>query len=90
MLPSWRPFERIGHRPYERERALHSDICSSVYEGTPGNYLVAYSVARQRTSARLLGVGSHGKVAFDFAYPTNVCATLFIAQPLAWTDLRLR
>lgn len=75
---------------YERERALYSDICSSVYEGTPGNYLVAYSVARQRTGARLLGVDSHGKVAFDFAYPTNVCATLFIAQPLAWTDLRLR
>ncbi|MCC2955263.1 aryl-sulfate sulfotransferase [Massilia sp. IC2-477] len=75
----------------DRSRArLYSDICSSVYEGTPGNYLVAYSVANARTSARLIGVDTHGKIAFDFAYPTNVCDTVFIAQPLAWNDLKLR
>lgn len=43
-----------------------------------------------RTQARLLGVDSQGKVAFDFAYPTSVCDTVFIAQPLAWSDLRMR
>lgn len=75
---------------YEGNRELYSDICSSVYEGAPGNYLMAYSVAYQRTSARLLGVDEGGKVAFDFAYPTYVCDTLFLAQPLDWTDLKLR
>ena len=75
---------------YERERTLYSDICSSVYEGTPGNYLIAYSVLYSRTTARLLGVDTQGKVAFDFAYPTSVCDTVFIAQPLAWSDLHLR
>jgi hypothetical protein len=75
---------------YERDRELYSDICSSVYEGTPGNYLIAYSVLYSRTTARLLGVDTQGKVAFDFAYPTSVCDTVFIAQPLAWSDLRLR
>jgi hypothetical protein len=75
---------------YERHRELYSDICSSVYEGTPGNYLMAYSVLNQRTSARLLGVDSQGKVAIDFSYPTSVCDTVFIAQPLGWSDLKLR
>lgn len=74
----------------ERGRALFSDICSSVYEGTPGNYLVAYSTAAARSSARLLGVDSQGRVAFDFAYPTTNCDTVFSAEPLAWHDLQLR
>lgn len=75
---------------YERERTLFSDICSSVYEATPGNYLVAYSVLNARTSARLLGVDSAGKVAFDFSYPATACDTVFIAEPIGWADLRLR
>ncbi|SFB82558.1 Arylsulfotransferase (ASST) [Massilia yuzhufengensis] len=78
------------HEPDHSRTRLYSDICSSVYEGTPGTYLVAYSVALSRTEARLLGVDSNGKVAFDFAYPTTVCDTVFIAQPLGWNDLRLR
>lgn len=75
---------------YERGRELFSDICSSVYEARPGHYLVAYSSAAARTSARLLGLDSQGKVAFDFAYPAAVCDTVFIAEPLAWSELRLR
>lgn len=75
---------------YERQREICSDICSSVYEGTPGNYLVAYSSGSRRTSARLLGVDSRGKVAFDLGYPAAICDTVFIAAPLAWTDLKLR
>lgn len=74
---------------YERNREINSDVCSSVYEGTPGNYLVAYSAAEARTSARLLGVDAQGRVAFDFSYPA-ACETVFIAQPIAWSDLRLR
>jgi hypothetical protein len=76
--------------PDRKRTRLYSDICSSVYEGTPGNYLIAYSVLNQRTSARLLAVDSNGRVAFDFAYPTDVCDTVFVAQPLGWSDLKLR
>jgi hypothetical protein len=75
---------------YEAERRLFSDICSSVYEASPGNYVVAYSALNARTSARLVGVDSQGKPAFDFAYPAQACDTVFIAQPLGWTDLQLR
>ncbi|WP_313032805.1 aryl-sulfate sulfotransferase [Massilia alkalitolerans] len=79
---------------YERGRdrggePLFSDICSSVYEATPGKYLVAYSSAAARTSARLLGVDSQGKLAFDFGYPAAICDTVFIAEQLAWSDLKL-
>jgi hypothetical protein len=35
-------------------------------------------------------VDSQGKVAIDFSYPTSVCDTVFIAQPLGWSDLKLR
>lgn len=75
---------------YERNRELYSDICSSVVEGAPGSHLVTYSVVNQRTGARLLGVDEQGKVTFDFAYPTYVCDTAFMAEPLAWNDLKLR
>ena len=47
-------------------------------------------MANARTNARLVGVDTHGKLAFDFVYPTNVCDTVFIAQPLDWNDLKLR
>jgi arylsulfate sulfotransferase len=75
---------------YEHDRKFYSNICSSVYEGAPGTFLVAYSVAFARTQARLLGIDSQGRVAFDFAYPTRLCDTVFSARPLAWSDLRLR
>ena len=75
---------------YERGRDIFSDICSSVYEATPGNYLVAYSVAAQRTSTRLLGVDTGGRVAFEFTYPATVCDTAFVAEPLGWHELQLR
>ncbi|HWJ94104.1 MAG TPA: aryl-sulfate sulfotransferase, partial [Telluria sp.] len=60
---------------YENDKTIYSDICSSVYQPAPGNYLIAYSVASGRTKAILKGVDAAGKVAFDIEYPTNVCAT---------------
>lgn len=74
---------------YANEPALFSDICSSAYETTAGNYLVTYSVADSRSKARVMGVDSAGKVAFDFEYPTEVCATAFIASPINFGRLTL-
>lgn len=75
---------------YAPEPPIYSDICSSTYETTPGNYLVGYAAAADRTRSRLLAVGSGGQVAFDYEYPTIGCTTLFIAQPIAFTDLVLK
>ena len=51
---------------------------------------MTYSTAFSRTSTRLVGVDRGGKVAFEFAYPATTCDLAFSAQPLAWSDLRLR
>jgi arylsulfate sulfotransferase len=75
---------------FQREPAMYSDICSSVYEGSAGKHLVAYSVADGRTHARLVGVDAAGAVAFDFEYPTTLCLTVFIAQPVDFAALILK
>lgn len=75
---------------YNHVPTTYSDVCSSVYEATPGKYLVGYAAAQARTSAILLGVDSQGNVSFEFDYPTSMCGTLFIAQPIAFEALRLR
>jgi len=75
---------------YVTEPPVYSDICSSTYETTPGNYLVAYSAAAARNRGRLLGVNSGGQVAFDYEYPSVNCALVFIAQPFAFSNLVLR
>jgi len=74
----------------EGERELYSDICSSTYEAAPNRYLVAYSVLAERTQARLIALNSAGAVAFDFAYPSTVCDTVFLARPFALNALTLR
>ncbi|WP_170976661.1 aryl-sulfate sulfotransferase [Massilia sp. HP4] len=75
---------------WDANRELLSDICSSTYEGAPGQYLVAYSSLAARTKARLVALDGAGQVAFDYAYPSEVCNTVFIAQPFRLDGLRLR
>jgi arylsulfate sulfotransferase len=67
---------------YEHDRNLVSDICSSVEQAGSDRYLVTYSVPEARTRARLIGVDTNGKVAFDFEYPTYLCQTAFLARPI--------
>ena len=75
---------------YSPEPPVYSDICSSTYETTPGNYLVGYAAAAGRTRSRILAVSSAAQVAFDYEYPSGGCATIFIAQPITFTGLVLK
>lgn len=75
---------------YDHMPTIDSDVCSSVYESAPGNYLLAYSAAAARTKATLAGVDAAGAVAFEFDYPTSMCGTAFIAQPIAFDALQLK
>jgi len=75
---------------WDASRELLSDICSSAHETTPGRYLVAYSALAARTGARLVALDSAGQVAFDYAYPSEACNTVFIAEPFRLDALRLR
>lgn len=54
-----------------------------------GNYLLAYAAADGRTKATLTGVSAAGTIAFEFDYPTSMCGTVFIAQPIAFEALQL-
>lgn len=75
---------------YVTEPPVYSDICSSTYETTPGNYLVAYAAAAGRTRGRLLSVNSAGQLAFDYEFPSMSCSTVFIVQPIAFGNLVLK
>ena len=75
---------------WDGDRELLSNVCSSAYEGAAGQYLVASAAREAYTLARLIAVDSAGQVAFDYAYQTTACNTVFIAQPLRLEDLRLR
>ncbi len=51
-----------------------SYICGSVYEGTPGEYLVDYS-QEQAGNTEIRGLGYKSRVIFDIKYPlTGTCA----------------
>jgi outer membrane lipoprotein-sorting protein len=75
---------------YEHDRSLVSDICSSVFQAGANSYLVTYSTTEAQTKARLMGVDTSGKVAFDFEYPTRQCATAFLASPIDFGALNLK
>jgi len=70
--------------------AIYSDICSSVVEGGVANhYLITYSVLAARTRTKLVALDSAGKVAFDYEYPTNVCAVAFNSKAADFSGLTL-
>lgn len=70
---------------------IYSDICSSVYEGAVANHvLITYSVAAAQTRTQLVALDSAGKVAFDYAYPANVCAVAFNSKSVDFSNLTLK
>jgi len=75
---------------YAPQPPIYSSVCSSVYETTPGSHVVGYSAAASGTRNILLALASNGQVAFDYEYPATPCAAVFIAQPIAFSDLVLK
>ena len=63
-------------------RDKFSFICGSVYEGTPGQYLVDYSQERAGFT-ELHGLGPKSKLVFTIKYPlTGACGPGWNARPL--------
>jgi hypothetical protein len=75
---------------YEHQPPLFTDICSSVYETTPGSYLILYASVDKRQTAVLTALDAAGKVAFEYAYPSYLCGAAFKAQPIAFESLLLK
>jgi arylsulfotransferase ASST len=71
---------------FSYQRSIISEICGSVYEDAPNNYLVDYAVAGGFQSgnafAELVGLQANGTRAFDYKYPTNFCDEIFNAFPI--------
>jgi len=77
---------RTATQIFSYNRSIVSEICSSVYEDAPNNYLVDYAVAGGFQSgaafAEIVGLQPNGNRAFDYKYPTNFCDEIFNAFPI--------
>ncbi|HJU10996.1 MAG TPA: aryl-sulfate sulfotransferase, partial [Candidatus Binataceae bacterium] len=66
---------------YERDQSIYSGICGSIYEDSPLNYLITYSVVDTRY-AQLLGLDAAGEQVFLYQYPTTSCSAAYNASQL--------
>lgn len=64
----------------------YSAFCGSVYEATPGNYLVDFTEANNGQTTELQGLGTGGSLVFDIQYPVaNFCGAGYNAIPVPTT-----
>jgi arylsulfate sulfotransferase len=85
---------RTASQIFRYYRPIVSEICSSVYEDAPDNYLIDYAVAGGYQSgaafAEIVGLQPNGFRAFDYKYPTNFCDEVFNALPIHLEQLSFR
>jgi hypothetical protein len=76
---------------YRYTRPIVSEICSSVYEDAPDNYLVDYAVAGGFQSgnafAEIVGLQPSGARVFDYKFATHFCDEIFNAIPVHFEQL---
>jgi arylsulfate sulfotransferase len=77
---------RTASQIFSYNRQIISQICSSVYEDAPDNYLVDYAVAGGYLSgnafAEIVALQATGQRVFDYKYPTTFCGEIFNALPI--------
>ena len=77
---------RTAPQIFSYNRQIISEICSSVYEDAPDNYLVDYAVAGGFQSgnafAEIVGLQANGNPAFVYKFPTQTCERIFNAFPI--------
>ena len=77
---------RTASQIFSYNRQIISQICSSVYEDAPDNYLVDYAVAGGYQSgnafAEIVALQATGQRVFDYKYPTTFCGEIFNALPI--------
>lgn len=77
---------------YERGQSIYSQVCSSVYEDAPLNYLIDYayvSTAGPDILAQITGLTAAGEMVFEYQYPSNGCGTAYNSIPLHAEQLSL-
>jgi arylsulfate sulfotransferase len=77
---------RSARQIFSYQRPIISEICSSVYEDAPNNYLVDYAVAggflNGNPFAEIVGLQANRTRAFDYKYPTHFCDEIYNAVPI--------
>ena len=78
---------RVAREIFSYNRSIVSEICSSVYEDAPNNYLVDYAfgggqLPSSAAFAETVGLQSNGNVVFDYKYPAHFCDEIFNAFPI--------
>jgi len=77
---------RTASQIFSYNRGIISEICGSVYEDAPDNYLVDYAVAGGFRSgnafAQIVGLQAGGQRVFEYKYPTTFCGEIFNALPI--------
>jgi len=64
-----------------------SDICSSIYQHSGGDYLLNYAAANGRSLARVVILTEQKEILFDVQFPTQGCSTSWNAQIIELDNL---
>jgi len=69
---------------YPNGQSLFSNICSSVYEDEPLNYLIDYAhlIVSGTGAAELIALDNASNKIFDYRYATSGCSTMWNAIPI--------
>lgn len=73
---------------YDAGQAIHSWICSSVYEVADTSLLIDYASVNAGASTRVVGLDASRRVVFDFEYATPApCRAAWNAMPVAFDSM---
>ena len=76
---------------YLADPSIYSPYCSSVYEDTPDNYLIDYTLGGPYIFTGIVGLDDQGNKAFDYHYDElDFCGTAWNASILHWENLQLK
>jgi arylsulfate sulfotransferase len=76
---------------YPNGQSLFSAFCSSIYEDSPDNYLIDYSIIsnlRESPAMELIGLSASGTPVFDYRYSTVGCNSAWNAIPVHLDSMR--
>jgi arylsulfate sulfotransferase len=83
-------FEATETWHYYSDPSIYSPFCSSVYEDSPDNYLIDYTLAGPFIYTGIVGLDALGNVAFNYQYDElNFCGTAWNAIQIHWENVNL-
>jgi hypothetical protein len=83
-------FEATEIWHYYPDPSVYSPFCSSVYEDSPDNYLIDYTLGGPYIYTGIVGLDAVGNVAFNYQYnELDFCGTAWNAIQIHWENVDL-